>query len=714
MAEQDGTRMDRSARVWSLRREWSRAFSVMLVILLVTAVAAVVGVTGVVKRVDGTAHQLRHESAEIAALQSVLVAHEELGHKLFSGEPVDRAAFVQGQNAISLEFIQDEKLFPAADRMRAIVTEAQRSWQQGLTAYGLWGTQVASLRGLHLAENPTFGAASDATDALVDSLAGPSLIALDQGLAQDADLERLLIALLAGLFGMALAVTVYFRRRMTRDLFRPVASMHQGVLRLQSGDFEHPIEVTRGDELGELTEAFNGMAGALRDSHLALTMRATRDTLTGLPNRAALTDRLGASFYPGADRRAGQESVLFVDVDDFKVVNDSLGHEGGDTLLIQLAGRLRDCVRPGDLVARLGGDEFAIVVVEEDGDGTTGSDVAERILAALRAPFVVGDVQLLVSVSIGVAQRRAETGDAAELLRHADFAMYMAKGGGKGNFQVFDSQQHDSIVSRSALKNDLAVAADSGQLRLDYQPVADLRTGELLGVEALVRWQHPTRGLLAPAEFIALAEETGDIDAIGRWVLNTATQQASSWRRSFPHCSQLWMAVNLSAVQLGSPQSLMAIQAILADPAAEADHVVLEVTETALTNDIKGAGESLTLLKRLGVRIAVDDFGTGFSSLSALAQLPVDILKIDRSFVSGTNLGPASVPMLEGIMGLADKLKLSVIAEGIEDRQQLDLLRNLGCSTGQGYLLGRPTTPLETEALFASGAQLHLAPAATS
>jgi len=291
--------------------------------------------------------------------------------------------------------------------------------------------------------------------------------------------------------------------------------------------------------------------------------------------------------------------------------------------------------------------------------------------------------------------------------------MYMAKGGGKARYQLFDAQMHDNMVGRSALKTDLALAVTSGQLRLDYQPVADLRTGEILGVEALVRWQHPTLGLLAPAQFIPLAEETGDIDAIGCWVLDTATRQVAGWRQTMDHCADLWISVNLSAFQLPNPHSLAAIQAILADPSVQADKVVLEVTETALAADVDGGIASLNTLKGFGVRIAIDDFGTGFSSLSTLASLPVDIIKIDRTFVSGQPSAAPSVPMLEGILGLANKLSLTVIAEGIEEPEQLDLLCTLGCNMGQGYLLARPAPAAALEALLASGGLLPVTVAAT-
>jgi len=692
--------------MWSLRREWSRAFSIQLLLLLVAATFAIVGMWGLVNAIRGTALQLRHQSAAVVVLQTGLLSHQETGNAILGDEPVDRAAFVEQQQKLNGLFAQ-AATGSSIPGTRATVLEAQESWQDGLMAYGLWGARGSALHGNHSSAITPYDASSDTTDALLDGLQGPLLNAMDRGLARGSDLEGILTVVLVGLFGLAFAVTVYFRRRMGRDLVRPVAGMHEGVLKLKAGDYDHRIAVTRRDELGELAEAFNGMADALHDSRLALTRQATHDSLTGLPNRASLTDRLAASFHPGAERRVRHESVLFIDVDDFKDVNDSLGHEGGDVLLIELAARLNACVRPYDLVARLGGDEFAIVVTEDAG-GATAVEVAERILGVMKEPFVVGTARLRVSVSIGVAERRPEIVDAAELLRRADFAMYMAKGAGKGRYQLFDTKMHDSMVSRSALKVDLAAAVVSGQLRLDYQPVADLRTGEVLGLEALVRWQHPTLGLLPPSDFIPLAEETGAIEALGCWVLDTAVRQVAAWRATMEHCADLWVSVNLSTYQLPNPASLAAIQRILNDPAVHAEKVVLEITETALAADGDGGIASLDTLKRLGVRLAIDDFGTGFSSLSTLANLPVDILKIDRSFVSGHDSGSPSVPMLEGILGLAQKLSLDVIAEGIEDQEQLDLLRTLGCVTGQGYLLGRPTSAATIEEMLASGGLLHL------
>jgi diguanylate cyclase (GGDEF)-like protein len=704
--------VDGSVRRWSLQREWSRAFTIMLLLLLATAAATIVGVRAVVGEIEGTGVQLHREAATVAILRTALVSHEETGHQLLSDRPVDRPAFLREEQQILRQFDESAKVFPAGSGMRATVVEARESWQRGMMTFGMFGDQLKSLHGNHLTENPPLGKSSDETRALLDGLASTSLKAMDVGLAQGLYLERVLIIALSVLFLLGLAVTQYYRRRMAKDLLGPVATMHECVLKLEAGDFANRVDVARRDELGELAQAFNRMAEALHSSHLALTLRATHDSLTGLANRATLTERLTASFRSGSERRALQESLLFIDIDDFKDVNDTLGHEGGDALLVQLAARLSECVRAHDLVARLGGDEFAVIVMEDDEVGAVAAEVAERVLDALRAPFIVGGEFLVVTVSIGVAHRHPETGDAAELLRQADFAMYMAKGRGKARYQLFDADLHDSMVDRSALTNNLAQAVTSGQLRLEYQPIADLRTGEILGVEALVRWQHPTLGLLAPESFIPLAEQTGDIDAIGSWVLDTATRQVAAWRFAMEHCGNLWVSVNLSALQLVNARSLATIQHILANPLVQADKVVLEVTESAFEGDVQDGVGSLRGLRELGARIAIDDFGSGYSSLSTLADLPVDILKIDGSSVSGRSRAASSAPLLERILELASELSLVVIAEGIEEPDQLGLVRRLGCTTGQGYLLAWPADAHVLEARLASGGLLQLGPSA--
>ncbi len=696
----------------SLQREWTRAFIIMLLLILTTAVATLVGLRAVVDQVQGPGRQLHLESDAAATLRNDLVKHEQVAHQLLTAIPVDRPAFLRQQLQLSQEFDRTAEVFPTDNGMRATVFKAKQTWQSGLMKYGLWGDQVKSLHGNHAVQNPAFGAANDDTRALLDGLVGPSLKAMDAGLKAGTRLELISAVTLGGLFMLALVVTGYFRRRMIKDLLRPVAAMRDGVSKVQSGDYNNRIAVARRDELGELAQSFNRMAEVLHSSYEALTLRATHDSLTGLANRASMTERLTASFCSGSERRTRQESLLFIDIDDFKDVNDTKGHKGGDELLRQLAIRLNGCGRPQDLVARFGGDEFAILVMEDDDRGSVAVAVAQRVLDSMRLPFIVGGESLRVSVSIGVAHRRPETRDPSGLMGQADFAMYMAKDGGKARYQLFDAQVHDEIADRSALKTDLMFAVSSGQLRLDYQPVVDLRTREIVGVEALVRWQHPTLGLLPPAKFIPLAEESGDIDAIGSWVLDTATRQVARWRQTIDHCTDLWVSVNLSALQLVNPQNLTAIQRTLADPMVQADKVVLEVTETALAADVDGGIASLTTLKRFGVRIAMDDFGTGFSSLSTLAALPIDILKIDRAFVSGQTSDVLSVAMLDGILGLANKLSLAVIAEGIEEPGELDVLRRLGCGMGQGYFLAKPAAAHVLEELLASGPLLVHGPSA--
>jgi diguanylate cyclase (GGDEF)-like protein len=686
----EGAEEGTSPQTWSLRQEWSRAFAVLLAVLMIAAVGTVFGVHAVLGQVQATARQLDRETVTVAALRDSVVQHEHIAQQLMSHDAVDRVDFVREQQIISGQFDAAAAMFRTGDGTRDQVLTAKSSWQAALSRYGLWGDQVYTMHGDHTAESRFFGAASDVTRAQLDGLEAPLLAAMNRGLTRGAQLERALVIGLCSIFGLAMAVTLYFRRRMTRDLMRPVANLHQGVVSLKAGRYDYHIEVTRRDELGELAEAFNEMATALDQQHRALTQRASHDSLTGLANRATLTERLMGSFGRGSERRAQKESLLFIDIDDFKNVNDSLGHEGGDELLVQLAGRLEGCMRAGDLVARLGGDEFAVIVLE-DGSGVVAVDVAQRILTALTAPFAIGGNRLHVAVSIGVALRRPDTSDAAELLRQADFAMYMAKGAGKNQYKLFDAQMHEDMVGTTALKADLGEAVGAGQLRLDYQPVVDLADGRIVGAEALVRWDHPRLGLLAPADFVPLAEETGDIDAIGLWVLQTAAAQAARWRSEIAGCRDLWMSVNVSALQLATPAGVAAIEATLAHPDVDAERLVIEVTETALATESAGAVAALGRFRELGARVAIDDFGTGFSSLSTLARLPADILKIDRSFVSGRGTAEPSVPMLEGIQSLAERLSLSVVVEGIETPEQLAMLRQLGFGLGQGYLLGRPT-----------------------
>ena len=700
-----GTADAGAGRERSLRREWSRGFVVLLVLLILAGAGSVAGIQKVMDHMQGTIGQLQRESESVAALRTAMIAHEQAAQQLLSGNTVDKAAFLEQQQQILDLFEKSPADFPAASDAPGVLGRAARTWQDGLSAHGLWGSQVQGLNGSHAPEIPAFAASSDAARELLNRLHSASIDAMNEGAAYGTHLEQALVVFLIAVFVSALAVTVYFRRRMLTDLMGPVDILHQGVLRLQAGDYNYRINVPRRDELGELAGAFNTMAEALHKSYLALTRRATQDPLTGLANRAAVSEQLNSLFAPEGPRQDPGQSLLFIDVDDFKDINDSLGHEGGDALLISLAARLKGCVRSRDVVARLGGDEFAVIITA--GDGSTAGEIAERILRALNVPFLLNGHRVTITVSIGVAHKHSGIHDAAELLRQADFAMYMAKGSGKARYQLFDSQMYNQMAHHASLRADLAQAVPSGQLRLDYQPVADLNTGAILGVEALVRWDHPVLGLLPPQDFIPLAEETGDIDAIGCWVLETAAREGTRWRQSVEGCDNLWVAVNLSTLQLPNPKNLAAIKAILDQPQAQADRLVLEVTETALATSADGGITALTALKECGVRIAIDDFGTGYSSLSTLAALPADILKIDQSFLARVTSDPASLAMLEGILGLAGKLRLDVIAEGIEEPEHIELLRRLGAHMGQGYLLARPAPAQTIQTLLASGQPLR-------
>ena len=730
------SRTRRPARAGNLQREWSRVFLLVLVALLIGAVATIIGVRVVADQIQQTAAQHRLESEAVAELRSGMDDHEQAGLQLLSAAPVDVPGFLRQQEDISAQFDAAAVILTDEYGMRATMREARTAWQDGLSAHGLWGSQVPGLQGNHVAEAPAFAASGARARTLLADIRRASLDALDDGIARGAELQQVATAGRTALFALAGGGVFYFRRRMTKYLMRPVEGLYRGVLKLQAGDYSHRINVARDDELGQLAEAFNSMAAAVHDSHLELTFRATHDPLTGLANRTVLTERLttvfgrgnkipdshkigssdtgnhdtvrrdaGSTMHPGAGGRDRWEGLLIIDVDDFKDVNDSLGHEGGDALLIQLAQRLRGCVRDYDLVARLGGDEFAIVVMH--GDGAATDDVAARIQDELREPFSIDGVRLKVTVSMGAAQRTAETADPAELMRQADFAMYMAKHGGKGRYQLFDAHGYDEMTYRAALRADLATAVQRGQLRLDYQPVIHLGTGEIAGVEALVRWEHPTLGRLGPADFIPLAEETGEIGPIGCWVLDTASRHVAGWRRAPGTAADIWVSVNLSTLQLSSDRNLAALERILAQPASQADKVILEVTESALATNSDGGVAALKRLKSFGVRIAIDDFGTGFSSLSTLAVLPADILKIDRSFLSGLPREAPAAAMLEGILEVARKLDLAVIAEGIEDTGQLDFLRSHGCDMGQGFFLASPSPSPVLEALLASGALLQ-------
>ncbi len=434
-----------------------------------------------------------------------------------------------------------------------------------------------------------------------------------------------------------------------------------------------------------------------------LAHQAFHDAVTGLANRALFKDRVEHMIERQARDRL-PVSVLFMDLDDFKTINDSLGHAAGDRLLSEVGERLKSSLRQADTAARLGGDEFAILL-EDGGDGVDAAEVASRILAALEGPFHLEGKEVFVRASIGIATADAEPSGpeaAEELLRNADVAMYMAKEAGKGRYQVYEPTMHDTALQRLELKADLQRAVDNGEFVLHYQPVIELEAGRIEGLEALVRWQHPARGLVAPLDFIPLAEETGLIVPIGRWVLREACTQARALQERYSLMPPIHMAVNLSARQLQRPEIVGEIAETLMQTRLDPERLVLEITESVMMRDMDLSIQRLAELKQLGVRLAVDDFGTGYSSLNYIRRFPVDILKVDKSFVDGVNEGGEESALTAAIIDLAGILHLRPVAEGIERADQLEKLLALRCALGQGYYFAKPLTLARVHELLAT------------
>ncbi len=470
---------------------------------------------------------------------------------------------------------------------------------------------------------------------------------------------------------------------------------------------ELPPIPTRKDEIGSLVSSFAKMLATIEQQTDEinqfprrldqLARQAFRDPLTSLPNRALFMDRL-AHALTRTERRGEQLAVLFLDLDRFKVVNDSLGHGVGDQLLIGVSQRLAGCLRPEDTIARLGGDEFAILL-EDVKDDKGPTSVADRLTGELQQPFVVEGREVVITVSIGIAMSTARRMTPEDILRDADLAMYHAKGKGKARYEVFDKSMNAPAKERMDLELDLRNAVARGEFVLHYQPVVELPTGRITEVEALVRWKHPQRGLLFPADFVGLSEETGLIVPLGRWVLHEACRQTRQWQLAAP-ATKLAISVNLSARQLQQPGLVDEIGAALRETRLDAGALRLEITETVVMHDAPTTLAKLEALKALGVQLAIDDFGTGYSSLGYLKRFPVDTLKIDRSFVKGIGRDVEDSAIVRAVITVAKSLGLSVTAEGIETADQLDQLRTLGCDHGQGYFFAKPMTSDRVPALL--------------
>ena len=454
---------------------------------------------------------------------------------------------------------------------------------------------------------------------------------------------------------------------------------------------EFPVELSIWESASQGVQRINAFLRDIteRKELAAVTHQAFHDALTNLPNRVLFTDRVAQALARRPAPAAPSVAVLLLDLDDFKTVNDSLGHAAGDQLLVEVATRLASCVRPGDTLARLAGDEFS-VLLEGIEDLNEVTRVARRIGERLEKPFEIEAMEVVVRASIGIAVGRHAEVRPEEMMRDADVAMYAAKARGKGEFELFQPQMRHAVVTRMELKGDLRRALDRDELRVHYQPYVLLDGGRVVGAEALVRWEHPERGLIPPLDFIPLAEEMGLIVPIGRWVLHEACGRAVEWTRRFPELGSLTFSVNVSARQLQDGSFVDDVATVVAQHDLEPKQLVLELTESCLVEDPDNAVKRLRELNDLGVSLAIDDFGTGYSSLSYLQRYPIEILKVHRSFVSALGRSADESSMTRAILQLAENLGMATIAEGVEEPAQVAALVELGCVYAQGFHFSRP------------------------
>jgi diguanylate cyclase len=595
--------------------------------------------------------------------------------------------------------------------------------QGGSLPIEIWGRRhrgIVSLLWLHVAGIPVYGLFRDVEPA--HAVMEASIVAIATLAATSPKLDRkmrsvaatlglfsssaILVHLSSGLiemhfhfFVMVAVVTLY------QDWFPFLLAIgyvviHHGFVGwLAPGDvYNHPTAINHPWKWALIHATFISAESIALLVAWRLGEEGFEDALTKFPNRTLFTDRVTHALAHSR-RHRHSISVAFLDLDGFKTVNDSLGHHSGDQLLVAVAGQLASCLREGDTAARLGGDEFALLL--EATDEREATIVAERIKAALREPFELDGHEVSVSASIGISSSGPHTEGVGELMRNADAAMYVAKSKGKGRYECFSPSMHLDAVSRLQVEAELKRAIKGQELTLRYQPIIDLHTGEISTVEALVRWEHPVRGLVPPIDFIPLAEATGLIGDIGARVLRNACQQARVWQRQFPNKPALQVAVNLCATQLEDPSLAEDIATLLQQCGLPSKTLILEITESVLMHDTDHTNAKLNELKALGVQLAVDDFGTGYSSLSYLRRFPVDILKIDRSFVSALDKPTEEdLALPRAIVALGRALNLRIIAEGVETQEQLSQLRTMLCDHAQGYCFAKPLLAEEVERLF--------------
>jgi len=570
---------------------------------------------------------------------------------------------------------------PVASRPIMISTLATQQRQELLSRPDIFSARTN-------AANPTIELGSEPYQALLHPLTtadNSRINTLLQRSIREAQMpyRRLELQIFA-LSGIVLLAALIASIVFARGVSRPLQRLADGAHRIEQGDYSGSVDLRQQDEIGQLASAFNRMRTRIGEREEQIRFQATHDALTGLPNRTLFLDRLEQAIAH-ARRRAELVAMIMMDLDRFKEINDTLGHHFGDDLLIEIGRRLQETLRDSDTVARLGGDEFAVTFFTRGKHGAVG--VAEKIANALRSPFLLGNVSIEVDASIGIALCPLHAEDAGTLMKRADVAMYDAKKN-HSSYAIYEPGRDEHSLRRLTILSELRHAIEREELTLHYQPKIDVHNSRAVHAEALVRWKHPVHGNLPPDEFIPLAEQSGNISMITKWVLRRAILDCGAWNASGV---ELTVAVNLSALDLFDSDLTALISRLLAEANLPASRLVLEITESALMRDPAYALRTLSELKALGVSLAIDDYGTGYSSLAHLKRLPVDELKIDKSFV--LNLGAAAtddIVIVRSTIELGHNMGLKVIAEGVESAEAWEILKSLGCDMAQGYYVSPP------------------------
>jgi diguanylate cyclase (GGDEF)-like protein len=685
-----------------------RDLSVSTVLLLVAMIAAVGAVALAVTQYQGagfrrTMADLQQGSAAMSELdRSMIEAVGPMIEVLYRPDgalelPVDVVAYDRARARIVASFDAAARAL-AGTAAAAPLASARATWESvdaTVTASPRdWPTEELYASFVQRVDPwlPTVWEQLDTMDVQLADTRAALVGEMAQRSEEMGRLQQLLGPSVLGAIVVAIGLALLTVRRMSRRVLSPLAEVGHAAHRIHDTDDVSEVRVPGAvAEVQDLARIVNESAATLRAQHALLKQKARTDPMTELPNRDALSEVLEA-MLGGPDPRV---AVLFIDLDDFKYVNDTLGHAAGDAVLREVAARLVGATRNCEVVARLGGDEFAVGLDTSD-DPAGPAAVAERIHLALGRPVDVGGHQVELGCSIGIATAEPHSTDVDGLLGCADFAMYMAKSQGKGRSEVYSATMRTEMSARMELGRELGVALSEGQLVLHYQPLLSLPSQRLLGFEALLRWQHPSRGLLSPEAFLGLAEESGAIVDIGTWVLERACATLAEHRRHHP---ELLMGVNVAPRQLADPGFAAAVVRCIEAHRVPASHLVLEITEATAMTATAEVAATLSELRDLGVHVALDDFGAGFSSLRYLGELPADVIKIDRCFIDST--GGHCESTLAGIVELAQRLGLRVVAEGVETEGDLDRLRGFDGIAGQGYLFGHPMAAPDVQAYLA-------------